>query len=83
MKMPLHPRSISISIAVVCLFVISFIGWFAGLAPLTCCKRAVIGAVASYFTAKIVVNIVNYITISALVKFRMEAQKGTTGGHGS
>jgi hypothetical protein len=80
--MPLHPRSISISIAVVCLFVISFIGWFAGLAPLTCCKRAMTGAFVAYIVTRIAVNIINNIIISVLVKSRMEEQKGEIGGRG-
>ena len=81
--MPLHTRSIATSIAVACLFVISFVGWFAGLEPLTCCKRAMIGAVAAYVVTTVAVNIVNNILISALVKSRMEQQKGETSGRGS
>ena len=81
--MPLHPRSVSISIAVVCLFIISFIGWFAGLAPLTCCKRAAAGAFVAYIITGIAVNIVNHIMICALVKSRMDEQKGEISGPGN
>jgi len=78
--MPLHPRSVSTSIAVVFLFVISFIGWFADLELLTCCKRALIGAVAAYVVTTIAVNIINNIMIRALVKSRMEEQNGEMSG---
>jgi len=78
--MPLHPRSISISIAVIFLFVISFIGWFADLELLTCCKRAVIGAIVAYVVTTVAVNIINDIMIRALVKSRMEEQNGDMSG---
>lgn len=81
--MPLHPRSVSISIAVACLFVISFVGWFSGLAPLTCCKRAIAGAFVVYIITGIAVNIINHIMISALVNSRMEEQKGEISGPGN
>ena len=78
--MPLHPRSIAVSTAVVFLFVISFIGWFADLELLTCCKRAVIGAVAAYFVTTIAVNIINDVMIRALVKSQLEEQNGDMSG---
>lgn len=78
--MPLDVRSISVSIAVICLFVISFVGWFAGLEPFTCCKRAVIGSIAAYVTVSIAVKFVNDILISVLVKSRLEEQKGDVNG---
>jgi hypothetical protein len=78
--MPLDVRSISVSIAVICLFVISFVGWFSGLEPFTCCKRAVIGAIAAYFMVSFAVRFVNNILINALVKSRLEQQKGDVNG---
>ena len=74
--MPLHVKSISMSVAVTCLFVISFVAWFAELEPFICCKRAVLGAVITYIGTTIVVNVINDILISALVKSRMEQQNG-------
>ena len=74
--MPLHPRSVSVSISIVCLFMISFIGWFAGLSPFTCCKRAIVGAVVAYIVTKITVNMINRILMSALVESELKKQQG-------
>ena len=41
--MPFPVKSISISFAVLFFFIISVIGWVAGLTPFTCCKRAIAG----------------------------------------
>ncbi len=78
--MPLHCQSISIRIAVLCLFVVSFIGWFSGLAPLTCCKKALMAAFAAYLIAGVIVNILNQILISAFVQSQMETQKKEMSG---
>ena len=68
-------KSISVSIAVASLFMISFVGWFAGLDPVVCCKRAVIGAVIVYVGATIVVRFINDILINILVKSQIEQQE--------
>ena len=81
--MPLHVRSISMSLAVACLFIISFVGWFSGLEPLVCCKRALIGAVGAYIVMTFMVRAINHILISALVKSRMEKQEREMNGNGS
>ena len=78
--MPLQPRTISIRIAVLCLFTVSFIGWFSGLAPMTCCKKALIGAFAAYLITGIIVNILNQILISAFVQSKVEARKKEMNG---
>lgn len=80
--MPLQVKSISISISVACLFVLSFVGWFAGLEPFTCCKRAMMGAVITYIGTSIVINVINDILISALVESQMEQQQGEVDGRG-
>ena len=80
--MPLYAKSASMHIAVTCFFMIAFIGWFTGLDPLTCCKRAVMGAVAAYLITRILVNIINNILISAFVKARIEEQKKEMNGRG-
>jgi len=74
--MPLHVKSISISIAVISFFLISFVGWFVGLDPFVCCKRAFVGALMAYVAAAIVVKIINSILVSALVKYQIEQQTG-------
>lgn len=81
--MPLQSRSISIRIAVISIFVVSFIGWFAGLSPLTCCKKALIGAFAAYLVTQLIVGILNEILFSALVQSQVEAQKKEMSGRGN
>lgn len=78
--MPLDVRSISIRFSVICLFVISFVGWFSGLEPFTCCKRAMMGAAAAYLVTSIAVKIINDILIHALVESQVEQQKGEMNG---
>lgn len=74
--MPLHVKSISVSVAVICLFMISFVGWFVGLEPFVCCKRALVGALVGYFISSILVNSINNILIGALAKHQVEKQTG-------
>ena len=81
--MPLQVKSISMSIAVICFFIIAFFGWFAQLDPFVCGKRAIVGAVITYLVSKTAVNIINNILISALVKARMEQQKRELNGYGN
>jgi hypothetical protein len=72
--MPLPVKSISVSIAVASLFMISCVGWLAGLEPFVCCKRSVIGAVIVYAGATIVVRLINDILINVLAKSQIEQQ---------
>jgi inner membrane protein involved in colicin E2 resistance len=62
--MPLNVRYIGVTIAVICFFCLSFIS---GLAPFTCCKRAVIGAAVAYVTASLVVKAINAVLINAMI----------------
>ncbi len=73
--MPLHVRSVAVSIAVTCFFGVSIIGWISGLSPFTCCKRAFIGGVIAYIAGIWVVKAVNAILISAMVTNQMSQQK--------
>ena len=77
--MPFHVKSISISIAVLFFFIISVIGWFAGLAPFICCKRAMIGAVVTYIAASFAVKLINRILIEAMVQAKLNQQNGDAG----
>lgn len=81
--MLIHPRPVSISIAILCLFVISFIGWFSDLPPLVCCERALIGAFAVYILTGIVVGIINRIVLNALVQSQIDKQKREISGRGN
>ncbi len=74
--MPFHVKSISISFSVLFFFIISVIGWIAGLTPFTCCKRALIGAVVTYIAASFVVRMINRILIEAMVRAKLNQQNG-------
>ncbi len=78
--MLLNVRSTAISIAVICFFAISFITWLGGLAPFTCCKRAIAGALLAYLAAALAVKAVNAIVISAMVENQMKQQKEQDSG---
>ena len=73
--MPLHVRSIAVSIAVVCFFGLSLIGWISGLSPFTCCKRALVGAVLAYIAVAWAVKAINAILINAMITNQMNRQK--------
>ena len=75
--MPLHVRSIAVSIAVMSFFGLSLIGWISGLSPFTCCKRALIGAVLAYVAGAWAVRAVNAILIHAMITNQMDQQKGS------
>ena len=74
--MPLHARSIAMSTAVLCFFTVSLIGWASGLSPFTCCKRAVTAAFVVYVVAALAVKAINIILINAIIKSKMDQQKG-------
>jgi hypothetical protein len=73
--MPLHVRSIAVSAAVVCFFVVCLIGWVSDLSPFTCCKRSLIGAIVVYIAAAMAVKAINAILINAMIKSQMSQQK--------
>ena len=74
--MPLNVRSIAVSIAVICFFVMSLIGWVSGLAPFVCCKRALIGAVLVYVAGGWAVRAINTILVNAMIANQMNEQDG-------
>ncbi len=69
--MPLHVRSIAVSIAVICFFGLSFISWISGLSPFICCKRALLGAVITYIAAALGVKAINAILTGAMITSRV------------
>jgi hypothetical protein len=73
---PLNVRSIAVSIAVACFFVMSLIGWGRGLAPFVCCKRALIGAVLVYVGVSFAVRAINTILLNAMIGNRTDQQAG-------
>ncbi len=73
--MPLHVRSIAVSIAVICFFAIGLVGCITGLSPFTCCKRALAAATIAYLAAALAVKAINAILINAMIENRMNQQK--------
>lgn len=73
--MLLHDRSIAINVAVLCFFVLSFIGWFSGLSLFICCKRALIGAMIVYLTGGWAVKAINAILVNAMIENQVNRQE--------
>jgi len=78
--MPFNVRSIAVRIAVLCFFVLSFIGWINGLSPFVCCKRASAGAVIAYIAGTWAVKAVNAIVLNAIITSRINRQKEKVSG---
>ncbi len=75
--MPLHVKSIAVSIAVICFFVLSLIGGVCGLSPFVCCKRALIGAVLAYIAGGWAVKAINAILVDAMIANQVNQQDGS------
>ena len=73
--MPLSTRTIAVSVAVICFFGLSLVGWVSELSPFVCCKRAVIGAALAYIAASCAVRAINAIAINAMITQQMNQQK--------
>ncbi len=69
--MPLNVKSIAVSAAVLCFFAVGLIGWCTGLMPLTCCKRAMAGAVIVYIAVTLIVRVVNAILTNAMIESQL------------
>ena len=65
--MVLQIRSIAVSIAIAGFFALSIVGTVTGLSPDTCCKRALLGALATYFAASIALKAINSILAQAMI----------------
>jgi len=75
--MLLQTRPMAVSCAVLCFFAIGIVGSLGGLAPYTCCKRALLGAALTYFVAGVAVRAVNAILTQAMIADRI--RKGNSG----
>ncbi len=73
--MPLHVRSVAVSIAVICFFAVAVIGWMSGLSPFICCKRALVGAAAAYIAGACAAKAINAILMNAMITNQMKQQK--------
>jgi len=65
--MPLHVRSIAVSVSVLCFFGLSIIGLISNLSPYVCCKRAIAGALLVYIASSFSVKAINAILIDAMI----------------
>jgi len=75
--MLIHVRPIAVTLAVITFFGLSFVGLLNGLTPLTCCKRAFIGAFLIYLAAALTVHIVNAVLTSAIIDSHANRRKET------
>jgi hypothetical protein len=78
--MPLHVRSIAVSVAVICFFVLSIIGGVCGLSPFVCCKRALIGAILAYIAGGWAVRAINAILVDAMIANQVNQQDNSDFG---
>jgi hypothetical protein len=78
--MPLQVRPIAISTAVMFFFGVSIVGSVSGLAPFTCCKRALAAAFVAYIASTVATRIVNAILLSAIIESQISQQRELAGG---
>ncbi len=78
--MPLNGKSIAVSVAVLAFFGIAIVGWSSGLAPFTCCKRALIAAVVSYLVVVCAVKAINTVVVNAMINNQVKEQERQTDG---
>jgi len=78
--MPLHIRPLAVSLAVGAFFALGIVGSLSGLAPYTCCRRAVLGAAITYLVTAAAARAVNAILTQALIADRV--RKESSGDHG-
>ncbi len=71
----LHVRSIAVSSAVVCMFIVAIVGSMSGLSPWACCERALLAAVIIYFAAGAAVRAINAILIQAIVDSELNKER--------
>lgn len=62
-----QPKSIGFTAAVVGFFALSIVGSIGGLSPYTCSKRALLGAVITYWAASTATWAVNMILTRAMI----------------
>jgi len=70
--MLLQPRPIAFPLAVIGFFAVSVVGTIVGLAPDTCCKRALVGALVVYLAASTAVRVINTILTQAMIASQVD-----------
>jgi len=73
--MLLQTRSLAVSTAVLCFFVLGIVGSLSGLPPYTCCRRAVLGATLVYFATAVAVRAINAILMGAMISDRIRKER--------
>ncbi len=68
----------AIRAAVVMYFLMSMVGLYTGICPATTCKRAIIGAIATYIAISIVGNIIVSIIIDNLANKKSQEKFSKT-----
>ena len=65
-------KSIAVYFAVMIFFVMSFVGWFCGQSPATCCNRALLGAIISYIAVSIAAKAITKIIIRHIIDRKVQ-----------
>jgi hypothetical protein len=65
--MVVQAKPIAFSAAIAGFFALSIIGTVTGLSPDTCCKRALIGALATYLVVSLAIKAGNTILTQAMI----------------
>ena len=73
--MLLQPRSIGFTAAVVGFFALSVIGSIGGLSPYTCSKRALLGAVITYWAVSTAARAINTILTRAMIASQVDKDR--------
>ena len=78
MLLPIRP--IAMRCAVYFFFAVAILGTFSGIPAVTCSKRGMVGAIAVYLAASLLLKAVNVILTSAVVERYIEEHEGLAGG---
>lgn len=71
----INPRSVAVSVGVLCFFAIGIIGSCGGLSPCTCSQRAVLGATVAYLTTGTAVRAINSILTQAMIASQIKKRE--------
>jgi len=77
MLLPIRP--IAMRCAVYFFFAVAILGTFSGIPAVTCSKRGMVGAIAVYLVASLLLKAVNVILTSAVVERYIEENEGLAG----
>jgi hypothetical protein len=72
-------RPIAISIGVAFFFGIAIVSSVSGIAPYTCCKRALVGAFVGYMVANVALRIANAVLLRAIIENEVNKRTGSQG----